>query len=372
MSDNQENDLIQTVEDLHYYLIQAMKIEHATIPPYITALYSIKPGTNVTAFEIIRSVAVEEMLHLTLAANVFNAVGGDIKSTLTADDFIPQYPTTLPTGSTDFYVDLAKFCPETIKTFLQIERSKEEAEGDPIVGPRPNQKPFIQLREGDPQFSFYSIGLFYAEVIRGMEALYKKMGDALFCGDPKKQITPEYYYDGAGDIIAVTDIDTARRALTIIQEQGEGSRIGKIYDADKLVSHYYRFEQLTINYQDGQDVTDGQYYVVDKDHLSQSDEPGNPSGSSFTVDWGAVYPLKTNAKLDDYKDQPELLQAAQDFQSAYSDFLAEIENSFDGHPEALLPAVGGMFKLKYQAERLIKNPIAGMEGVNAAPVFRLD
>ncbi|WP_244919266.1 ferritin-like protein [Nostoc commune] len=52
--------LITTVDQLKYYLIQAMKIEHATIPPYMTALYSIKPGTNLEAFHIIRAVAVEE------------------------------------------------------------------------------------------------------------------------------------------------------------------------------------------------------------------------------------------------------------------------------------------------------------------------
>ncbi|MEM7758892.1 MAG: ferritin-like protein [Cyanobacteria bacterium P01_A01_bin.40] len=369
---SQENDLIQTVDDLHFYLIQAMKIEHATIPPYITALYSIKPGSNVEALEIIRSVAVEEMLHLTLAANVFNAVGGDIKSTLTGNDFIPQYPTRLPTGETDFEVGLAKFSPETIATFLKIERAKEVDEGKPIVGSRPHQNYVISIRDRDPEYSFYSIGLFYAEIIRGMYALHKEMGNALFCGDPGRQITPEYYYDGAGDIIKVNDLDSAIRALTIIQEQGEGSRIGKIYDAEKLLSHYYRFEQLMFNQENGQDVTNGQYYVVDQERPSQSDKPEHPTGGTFTVDWGAVYPLKENAKLSDYSGQPELHQAAQDFQSAYSNFLAEIENSFDGHPEALLPAVGGMFKLKYQAERLIKNPIVGLDGVNAAPVFRLD
>lgn len=68
--------LIKTVENLHFYLKQALRLEHATIPPYLTALYSIKPGKNVDAFHIIRQVAVEEMLHLSLVSNVLNAVGG--------------------------------------------------------------------------------------------------------------------------------------------------------------------------------------------------------------------------------------------------------------------------------------------------------
>lgn len=43
-------DLLQT----------AILIEHSTIPPYLTALYSIQDGTNALASQIIRSVAVED------------------------------------------------------------------------------------------------------------------------------------------------------------------------------------------------------------------------------------------------------------------------------------------------------------------------
>ncbi len=362
MTSSQENDLIQSVDDLRFYLKQAMMIEHSTIPPYMTALYSIKPGSNIEAFQIIRSVAVEEMLHLVLAANVYNAVGGDISNTLSSNDFIPQYPTYIPTGETDFQVGLGKFSPETIDTFLNIERSKEVDEGQPIVGPRPNSNNLLSVRDGDPQYSFYSIGLFYAEIIRGMYALYQKMGNDLFCGDPQKQITPEYYYDGAGDIIKVTDLMSAIKALTMIQEQGEGSLIGEIYDSERLLSHYYRFDQLK----------KGRYYVIDQNNPSNSDRPHEPTGETFEVDWDAVYPIKENAKLSDYSGQPELENAAQEFQSSYSDFMAKIEYSFNGNPETLLPAVGSMFRLKYQAERLIKNPIQAMEGTNAAPIYRFD
>jgi hypothetical protein len=79
MTTDDDYKLITEVGHLHYYLRQALKLEHATIPPYITALYSLKPGKNLEAFHIIRAVAVEEMLHLTLVANVLNAVGGVIK-----------------------------------------------------------------------------------------------------------------------------------------------------------------------------------------------------------------------------------------------------------------------------------------------------
>ncbi|MEM9922714.1 MAG: ferritin-like protein [Cyanobacteria bacterium P01_D01_bin.50] len=353
--------LITTIEDLHYYLIQGMMIEHATLPPYITALYSLKPGSNLEAFHIIRSVAVEEMLHLTLVANVFNAVGGKIEGKLTDPEFVPKYPTRIPTGETDFEVSLQKFSPDTIDTFLKIERSKEVDEDKPLVVSRAKQE-FLKVLGYDPTYSYYSIGLFYAEVIRGLQALHREMGDDLFCGDANKQITREYYYDGAGEIVPVTDLRSAIRALKVIQEQGEGSRTGAIYDAERELCHYYRFQQLKL----------GQYYVVDKNNPLESDQPDLPTGETFTVDWDAVYPVLDNAKLSDYPEASELYTRAEEFQQAYSQFLAQIEFAFNGNPQELLPAVGRMFRLKELGTSLIRNPIPGRDGVNAAPIYRLD
>ena len=365
-------ELITTVEDLHYYLIQGMMIEHATLPPYLTALYSLKPGSNLEAFQIIRAVAVEEMLHLTLAANVFNAVGGNIAGVLTNPSFVPTYPTYLPTGETEFTVPLKKFCQETVETFLNIERSKHVAEDVPLVQSRPAQiakHNFLKILGLKEDISYYSIGLFYTEVIRGLKALdkqYKERGENLFIGDPNKQITPEYYYDGAGDIVKVTDLDSAIAALYVIQTQGEGSGTEEIYDSEKELCHYYRFQQLDL----------GRYYVIDREDPRQSDKPDNPSGAPLKVDWDAVYPVMENltlAKLRNYCDpDSELYLHALEFQKAYSSFLAEIEYSFNGHPEQLIPAVGGMFRLKELANSLIRNPIPGLAGVNAGPVFKFE
>ena len=51
-------------------------MEHGTLPPYLCALYSMKDGANEEAAEVVHSVFMEEMLHLTMAANILNAVGG--------------------------------------------------------------------------------------------------------------------------------------------------------------------------------------------------------------------------------------------------------------------------------------------------------
>jgi hypothetical protein len=100
-----------------------------------------------------------------------------------------------------------------------IERSHHVGEKEPLVGSRNRQTRrhnFLKLAGKKDNLSYHTIGLFYTEVIRGLKALdkqYKKEGKNLFIGDPKKQVTPEYYYNGAGDIIKVTDINSAIKAL---------------------------------------------------------------------------------------------------------------------------------------------------------------
>ena len=44
----------KTGPDLYQYLQSAIELEHATIPPYLTALFSIAPNTNQAAAQIIR------------------------------------------------------------------------------------------------------------------------------------------------------------------------------------------------------------------------------------------------------------------------------------------------------------------------------
>src|SRR4051812_15747483 len=180
-----------------------MQLEHATIPPYLTALYSIHPGTNIDASNVLRVVAVEEMLHLTLVANLLNAIGGS--PDLTAPDFVPTYPAFLPDGETDFQVDRQRFSPAAIDTFLNIERPDGAADEESRILARPEGVTITLLATPEDQaMRFYSIGDFYEEIRRGLEALQAERagsGETLFVGDPARQVTPEYYYSGGGELV---------------------------------------------------------------------------------------------------------------------------------------------------------------------------
>lgn len=342
---------IETLDDLHAYLYAAMQLEHGTIPPYLTALYSIRHGANSDAAHVLRVVAVEEMLHLTLAANMLNAVGGS--PDLTRPDFVPEYPIYLPDGETDFQVSRQAFCRECLETFLKIERPREAPSEEAKVLARSRPAGQMMTAPADSELRFYSIGEFYEEIRHGIDRLHAELGDALFSGDPARQVTPEYYYSGGGEVIPVTDVRSARAAIRLISEQGEGLR-GGIYDAEHELSHYYRFQQLLL----------GRYY-------QQGDEPGEPSGPPLEVDWEAVYPVKKDARPEDFPEGSELRAAAAEFDRHYAGFLALLTRAYNGAPGLLIDAVVEMFRLRDGMLRLMRNPIPGQQGVNAAPTFHV-
>lgn len=344
---------IADIDELKRHLQAAVQLEHATIPPYLTALYSIRPGTNSDAYHVIRAVAVEEMLHLTLAANILNAVGGE--PDLSGPGFVPLYPAYLPDGETDFQVDLQPFSKAAIECFLKIERPASAAgEGVATISRTPQQGSLRAARTHDEsEEHFYSIGEFYQAIDQGLDLLHEKHGESLFCGDPALQVTPDYYYSGGGDVIPVTDLASAKAATRLISEQGEGLG-GAIFDTEDEIAHYYRFEQLLL----------GRYY-------RPGDEPGSPSGGSVDVDWDAIYPVRKNARLADYPEGSDLRRGAEDFNRRYKEFLDLLTRAFRGEPNLLIPAVGAMFEIKELCYRLMRQPIDGAGGEHAAPTFEI-
>jgi hypothetical protein len=353
---------IETVDDLKDYLYVAIQLEHATIPPYLTAMYSIHTGTNKDAYDLLRVIAVEEMLHLTLSANILNAIGG--KPDLTAHDFVPDYPAFLPDGEKTFKVSLEKFSEDAIDTFLNIERpprkhkSKQRLFNNDLLKITREKEVLIPAfydKKGK-EFHYYSIGEFYNAISEGLSKVAEKIGeDKLFSGEHNKQITEEYYYSGGGKIIPVYKLDDAIAAIQLISEQGEGHD-GGIYDNEGELSHYYRFQQIKLK----------QYYL-------NGDEAGKPTGGPLEIDMDAVYPIKTNAKISDYRVGSELYKAAVGFNVFYTNFLQQLTKAYDGDPKSLIQAVGGMFKIKEMSYELMRNPILGdAEELTGAPTFEMN
>ena len=67
---------LDSVEDAWSMLQTAIGVEFGTLPPYLYAMFSIPPGENVAAANLIKSVLMQEMIHMCLACNILNALGG--------------------------------------------------------------------------------------------------------------------------------------------------------------------------------------------------------------------------------------------------------------------------------------------------------
>lgn len=350
---------IQTIDRLKEYLYSAMQLEHATIPPYLTALYSIHPSTNSDARHILRVVVVEEMLHLTIAANLMNAVGGE--PDLTTPGFVPSYPAYIPNGMQDFLIHLERFSKSAVETFLKIERPGEEKPEVPRIVKRKRPQQALGSCPGEEDAHYYSIGDFYEEIAAGFKYLEKKLGsETLFCGDLSRQVGPEYYYSAGGELHVVKDLDSALSAIDLIINQGEGFA-GNIYAKDRELAHYYRFDQLK----------QGRYYQAKNPETGQPDEAHMPTGPTFEVNWNAAFPVKKDAKLSDYKGSEELYSAAVAFNTGYAQFLKTLTEAYNGKPQILMQAVPDMFRLRDGLLQLIHNPLPYSDGENAAPTFQI-
>jgi hypothetical protein len=329
---------------LHEMLQAAVELELAVIPPYLCALYSMHPNRNDQAKLIIRSVVVEEMLHLILAANVLNAIGG--RPRVAGEAHAPRYPHELPDG---VILDLMPFSPPAIELFLKVENPQYDHRATLTAAERRHAPHVSRAAALTPRPR--TVGAFYAEIIAELKRVaHEPGGRELFCGERSRQITRAYYYAGGGSPTVVHHLESAEATLTEIVEQGEGD-MHSMYDDDGDLAHYFRFEEIK----------------YDRAYLP-SDNAGRPTGPSIGVDYASVYPMLVNPRSSDYTD-PELRAASDAANRTWSTLLLEIDAALDGAPERLLGAVPRMLELRDQARVLLANPLAGGQAGHAGPTF---
>jgi len=241
--------LIEHREALIYMLCQAAELEHIIMCQYLFAAFSLKQRLDEGLTEAeqaavarwrrqILHVAAQEMLHLALVQNLLSAIGG--APHLTRPN-LPQPANHYPAG-----VRLAwlPFGEQALRHFMFLERPEgmdlEDAAGLAAVG---RATPLMQ--EGDivPRLQdFATVGHLYRSIEEGIEHLAAKFGERwLFIGPPRAQATPAAFT--WPELIAVTDVASAHRAIDEILEQGEGPR-GHWQDA-----HFGQFVQILDEFQ---------------------------------------------------------------------------------------------------------------------------
>jgi len=330
---------IATLESVREHLQWAIELEHFTLPPYLCALYSIDAVRNPEAADVVASVLIEEMLHMTLAANLLNAVGG--RPRLDSPRMLLGYPRCLPHGDCSFEVPLLPFGPEALEVFLKIEQPAADRD----------------LPESD---RYETIGQFYGAIRDGLCALSADFGEPrVFCGDTARQIATTGF-PGGGRVIAVQGLASALAALDEIVEQGEGTKRVEVWDGDhddlhpgrEQVAHYYRFQELTLGrrYQCGDTPQSG------------------PSGDTISIDWKGVRPMRPNPRTTDHAAGSAIRRAQEQFNESYCAILRTLDQTFNGSPQTLRTAVSLMYRLKAQAQALMEMPTNdGM--TTAGPTF---
>ena len=222
--------VIEHREALIYMLCEAAELEHGIMCQYLFAAFSLKQdeGEGLTEAElaaarrwrkVISHVATQEMLHLALVQNLLSAIGA--APHLTRPNF-PHPASHYPAG---VHLALLPFGEEAMRHFMFLERPEgmdiRDADGMAAYG---RAQPLMESGDIVPRGQdFKTVGHMYRSIEAGFRHLVAKHGeDWLFVGPPRAQATPEYF--GWPELVPVTDLASAQRAIDEILEQGEGPR----------------------------------------------------------------------------------------------------------------------------------------------------
>ncbi len=325
---------LSTIEDAWDMLQIAIGVEFGTLPPYLYAGFSIPPGENRGAAARIHSVYLQEMIHMCLACNILNALGGTPKLTP------PAYPGPLPgdigpPGGEALVVHILPFSKEAMKQGMDIEQPE-----DPIVFPIHTKA----LTEAAPQA--VTIGQFYAALDKFLSTLPPNQWEP-----GRNQIGDSQFF--AGQLFPVNNYDDAHHAIDDIVSQGEAAPNSPL-DFQNEIAHYYRF---------GECFND----LV----LTKADNPKGYQWGPETlgIDWSAVYPAIPNPGNHDFSKEPPAAQAAQSAcNQAYTQMVDALRLAVTGHAAQLGIAVRAMFDLRQAAYNAFTTPLADPKLV-AGPSF---
>jgi len=320
----------KTHADLYLYLQKAVELEHSTIPPYLTAYYSLKPGLNDHIANLLRSVVIEEMLHMTIAANILVSLGG--APSINGPRFVPRYPGPLPMGigGKDFVVSIAAFSLPLVKnTFMVIEEPDHPVPVDTVA-------------VSDPHFR--TIGDFYA----ALKERLCELDDTAF-GHADRQVVGVFPQTVN---FPITSSSSACRAVDIIVRQGEGTSTDP-FESPGDPAHYYRFGEV----------------FYGSTLVRASDGTYAYGGDPIAFVSEGVFPMKPNPTPDQFPEDSFGRLLSDNFTNGYRTLLNSLHRAFNGEPAQISAAMGLMYQLRLLAQRLMSTPLEPGATPTAGPVF---
>jgi CDGSH-type Zn-finger protein/truncated hemoglobin YjbI len=249
--------VIEHREALVYMLCEAAELEHGIMCQYLFAAFSLKQSadeglTEAEAEAVTRwraqvsLVATQEMLHLALVHNLLSAVGA---APHLSRPNMPAPASHYPAG---VQLTLLPFGEQALRHFMFLERPEgmdlADADGLAAVG---RAEPVMNERDIVPRGQdFATIGHLYRSIEAGLGHLTELHGeDWLFIGPRRAQATAEQFR--WPELVAVTDLASAQRAIDEILEQGEGPR------GDWRNAHFGQFVSILDEYQQLREANPG-------------------------------------------------------------------------------------------------------------------
>jgi hypothetical protein len=307
--------------DLHWIrgaLQSAIAIEHATMPVYSAAMYSLEVQ-NYPAYNTLRSVLMEEMLHMAAMCNALAALGGR-----------PRIRSLDPTaalhgvpGPVDgLRARLAPLSRRQLEVFMVIE-------GPDALSPARRV----------PEGRYGSIGSFYRAVRAAVEENAAVVAAACRSEQRANQVGGNLGY---AVIRPTTDpVEQILASIDLVIDQGEGSSgstrsTGPASDSE--LSHYARFAELRF----------GRSYSGPPAHGPDGlvAEGQRRSFRGTPIPWPRV--VNTLAvPSDGYRSvlaldprRAEVESSLRRFDDAYTRMLAALDDAWNGPPEQGWPALG--------------------------------
>jgi hypothetical protein len=229
-------------EQLLHLLAEAAEIEHTLMCSYLYAAFSLKrrgegaltkeQGNVVERWrKVIMSVAVEEMGHLLIVANLTLAVGGRPHFAR------PNFPVSAGYFPAGIVVRLSGFSEETLDHFIFLERPQgvqgRDAEAY-AAAPAPSSRSQAYAGLMPSLQDYATIGHLYEAIRRNIRSLAADLGEEglILSGLSGQLGSDDVDMEG---VAAIGDVAGAMVGIDTVVEQGEGS------PTDRDDSHYRSF-----------------------------------------------------------------------------------------------------------------------------------
>ena len=329
-----------TLDNLKVQQQIAIELEWATIPTYATPLYSNGEGCNHEVYELIRSIIMQEMLHMVQSANILIALNGS--PVIDSEHVAPKFPGNLPGYVLPgLNVTLERLSIRHVHDVLMtIEVPAEFLATDPPIN----------------DTYAYTIGRFYGEIEDCINELNNK-GEISFDTSTDRQVkwpwTPSAQQ---GDVILIDSVEKAIQGIQLIVSQGEGTDgVNPFDNANNSLSHFFKFEEI---------VCQRRLKPINETHYSYS-------GSPIPLNESGVWNMRNNPNTT-IPPHSNCYTNAKNFHHTYRAFLRKLQRVFNGYPDEVMDSVKLMESLLIHAKSLMwtkYNPADPDDNTTCGPVW---